>query len=98
MQIKVDPTQPPPWTGLRFRCVGLVRYNRDEKECGSIYQLEAADKCELRLIVSNTAASYNTPRCLDCGYINVIEAAPPPEHFRYQPVVPPNDEEAQFPS
>lgn len=61
----------PPWAGKYFTC----------GKCGGEFQLEAADKCELRLIVSDHLRAYDTPPCPcswtkpkeSCGHINVIE-------------------------
>jgi hypothetical protein len=54
---------PPPWTGVKFTC----------EQCGAEYQLEAADSCELRLILNDRPKIYTTPPCRDCGRVNVIE-------------------------
>lgn len=55
----------PPWTGEKFTCV----------TCGGEFQLEAADRCTLRLIVNEGLRAYDTPPCPTehCGTINVIE-------------------------
>ncbi len=66
MHIAVDPTPPPPWAGVKFTC----------KKCRAEYQLEAADKCELRTR-KPTFASYHTPPCWDCEHVNVITIEKP---------------------
>lgn len=55
----------PPWTGVKFTCA----------QCTGEFQLEAADNCELRLVVNENLRAYDTPSCPTpgCGHINVIE-------------------------
>ena len=72
-RVKITPaeTPAPPWTGMKFTC----------EKCKGEFQLEAADKCELRLVVNDHLRAYNTPPCPDydsmrgtfCEHINVIE-------------------------
>jgi hypothetical protein len=69
MSIVADATPAAPWTGVKFTC----------EKCQAVFQLEAADECQLRAVVSDTLASYDAPACWSCGHVNVIEAAPPNE-------------------
>lgn len=63
MQITVDPTPAPPWTGVKFTC----------EKCQAEYHLEAADRCVPIMRGSGKVTGYLTPICLDCGHVNVVE-------------------------
>jgi hypothetical protein len=66
-RIRITPAESPapPWTGKKFTC----------EKCTAEWQLEAADQCELRIVVNDHLHAYNTPPCPTpgCGHINVIE-------------------------
>jgi hypothetical protein len=64
IEITATTSPAPPWAGEKFAC----------EKCKGEFQLEAADPCELRLILNDHLESYNTPPCptKGCGHINVI--------------------------
>jgi len=69
MQITATETPAPPWAGLKFTC----------EKCNGEFQLEAADPCELRLVLNGHLKTYSAPPCPTegCGHINTVTVDEP---------------------
>jgi hypothetical protein len=71
VNITVDPTPPPPWSGVKFTC--------ENDDCRAEYQLEAADSCQELPRMEFERRRFETPPCWDCGRVNVVQINAPNE-------------------